>query len=294
MTPHKPEDIHGQKAQSHLEPGELEPGELESTEDDVAGPNPAGGAPESIGDMPQHIAFIMDGNGRWARSRGWERIRGHERGADVLRSITRYCRAQGVKEITFYALSTENYRARPKLEIRFLMTLLRDYLVGERKELADQDIRLKSIGRIEELPRKVVRELRTSEELSADNQSMVLRLALNYGGRSEILDAVRHMASEVREGRRDLSELESITEEDFARQLYDPEMSDPDLLVRTAGELRVSNFLLWHISYAELWVTDRKWPEFTVAELKEAIASYRSRERRFGRVLSTTPNEKSR
>lgn len=241
--------------------------------------------------LPDHIAFIMDGNGRWAREQGWERIRGHERGADVLRAVTRHCRAEGVKEITFYALSTENYRARPKLEIRYLMTLLRDYLVGERKELQEQDIRLKAIGRVDELPANVVRELRTSEELSAGNRSMVLRLALNYGGRSEILDAVRSLARRVRAGELGLDELERLGEAEFARHLYDPDMSDPDLLVRTAGELRVSNFLLWRISYTELWVTERRWPEFTVDELKQAIASYQTRVRRFGRVVSAGVSE---
>ncbi|MCA8960890.1 MAG: di-trans,poly-cis-decaprenylcistransferase [Planctomycetes bacterium] len=234
--------------------------------------------------MPNHIAFIMDGNGRWAKSLGFDRIRGHERGAKTLREITRYCRRHGVAEITFYALSTENYRARPRTEVKYLMTLLRDYLVGERNELRQQNIRLCSIGRVEELPKNVLRELRLSEELSRDNDGMTLRLALNYGSRSEILDALAKIGAEIRDGQLDPASLIGMPEESFARYLYDPGMRDPDLLIRTAGEMRVSNFLLWQISYTELWVTDAKWPEFGVEHLEEAIRSYRSRERRFGAV----------
>lgn len=240
---------------------------------------------------PGHIAFIMDGNGRWAKEQGFERIKGHERGAKTLREITRYCRRHGAKEITFYALSTENFRARPRLEVRYLMTLLRDYLVGERNEIREQNIRLCSIGRVDELPKNVLKELRTSEELSRDNDGMVLRLALNYGSRSEILDAIARMGEDVSAGRLDAHDLTRFSEADFARYLYDPNMSDPDLLIRTAGEMRVSNFLLWQISYAELWVTQDRWPEFTVAHLEEAIASYRGRERRFGRVPGAGGNQ---
>ncbi|MFN0058190.1 MAG: polyprenyl diphosphate synthase [Planctomycetota bacterium] len=238
------------------------------------------------GALPRHIAFIMDGNGRWAKERGLERISGHREGARTLREITRYCRAQGVREVTFFALSTENYRARPKLEIRYLMTLLKDYLVGERSEIAEQNIRLCSIGRIEELPASVIRELRLSEELSCKNDGMVLRLALNYGSRSEILDAIGRIAAEIVNDQRPARDFLKLAEGDFARYLYDPAMSDPDLLIRTAGEMRVSNFLLWQISYAELWVTQEKWPDFTVEHLKAALRSYNSRDRRFGRVTA--------
>ena len=236
------------------------------------------------GEFPRHIAFIMDGNGRWAWSRGLERIRGHERGADVLREITRFCCESGVSEVTFYALSTENYRCRPRMEIRCLMTLLRDYLVGERKEIAEQNIRLRSIGRVEELPARVLKELRLSEELSRDNDGMILRLALNYGSRSEILDAMHGILADLESGRASTRQLRRMTEAEFACYLYDPEMSDPDLLIRTAGEMRVSNFLLWQISYAELWVTEAPWPEFSVELLKEGIRAYQSRVRKFGRV----------
>ncbi len=234
--------------------------------------------------MPNHIAFIMDGNGRWAKSRGFERIKGHERGAKTLREITRFCRRNGVGEITFYALSTENYRARPRMEVRYLMTLLRDYLVGERNEIREQNIRLCSIGRVDDLPKNVLRELRTSEELSRDNDGMVLRLALNYGSRGEILDAVAKIGDRIQAGELNVSDLGELTEEEFTNYLYDPGMADPDLLIRTAGEMRVSNFLLWQISYTELWVTEAKWPDFEVSHLEEAIRSYQGRERRFGKL----------
>jgi undecaprenyl diphosphate synthase len=234
--------------------------------------------------LPRHIAFIMDGNGRWAKERGQERIEGHRAGARTLREITRYCRGQGVQQVTFFALSTENFRARPRLEIRLLMALLRDYLVGERREIAEQNIRLCSIGRTQELPAAVVRELRLSEELSRDNNGMVLRLALNYGSRGEILDAVARIARDIAEGKRPAADFAALTDAEFARYLYDPTMPDPDLLIRTAGELRVSNFLLWQISYAEMWVTQDRWPDFTVQHLEAALRSYQARDRRFGRV----------
>ncbi len=233
-------------------------------------------------EYPRHIAFIMDGNGRWALRQALARIRGHERGADVLREITRYCCRNDVKEVTFFALSTENYQSRPRMEIRFLMALLRDYLVGERKEILDNNIRLRAIGRVEELPAKVVTELRTSEKMSEQNDGMILRLALNYGSRGEILDAVGKIAKEIRSGSTSPEHFIGMSEAAFARYLYDPTMTDPDLLIRTAGEIRVSNFLLWQISYAELWVTDAPWPEFSVDLLERAIEAFRSRERKFG------------
>lgn len=239
--------------------------------------------------VPDHIAFIMDGNGRWARSRGWERIRGHSIGAERLREITRYCRQLGCREITFYALSTENYRRRPKLEVRYLMTLLKDYLIGERAELHEQNIQLRAIGRIDELPRSVRDELAKSTASSLGNDGMILRLALNYGSRSEILDAIKKMARELDAGRLDTRALCELTESAFAKYLYDDDMTDPDLLIRTAGEMRVSNFLLWQISYAELWVTEAKWPEFTTELLADAIRSFQSRDRRFGRVPAERP-----
>ncbi|MFQ5655018.1 MAG: polyprenyl diphosphate synthase [Planctomycetota bacterium] len=244
------------------------------------------------GGVPRHIAFIMDGNGRWARRQGLPRIRGHERGAEVLREITRHCCEIGVKEATFFCLSTENYRLRPRAEVRFLLRLLKDYLTGERRELAEGKIKLRSIGRIDEFPDEVIRELRRSEELSGEHEGMILRLALNYGSRGEILDAAGAIAREIARGERAADELESMDEREFARYLYDPQMSDPDLLIRTAGEMRVSNFLLWQISYAELWFTGCTWPEFSVARLEEALSSFRGRARKFGSLApALTPEE---
>lgn len=241
-------------------------------------------------EQPRHIAFIMDGNGRWAEAQGSPRIRGHERGADVLRDVTRFCCAEGVPEITFYALSTENYRKRPRREVRELMRLLKEYLIGERDEIMKQNIRLRTIGRVEELPGRVLKEMRKTEEMSADNDGMILRLALNYGSRSEILDAVKRIVDEAAAGR-DLDGLRQLDEKRFARYLYDPEMNDPDLLVRTAGEQRISNFLLWQISYAEIWFAEVPWPEFTVEHVREATAAYQKRLRKFGRVITDIPEE---
>ncbi len=234
--------------------------------------------------LPEHIAFIMDGNGRWAKARKLDRRRGHEQGARVLREVVRHCRKLGIPEITFYALSTENFSNRPRLEIRYLMSLLRDYLIGERRELKSQNIQFRAIGRVEELPDSVLKEIRRNESETLEHDGMVLRLALNYGSRTEILDAIRRMKSEIEVGQLSLADLDLISDQTFRQYLYDPDMRDPDLLVRTAGELRVSNFLLWQISYTELWVTDEKWPDFTPELLDKAIDSYAQRERRFGRV----------
>lgn len=237
--------------------------------------------------FPPHIAFIMDGNGRWAERQGLPRLRGHERGADVLREITEFCTAEGLREVTFYALSTENYRRRPLEEVAQLMELLVRYLETEQATVMRHGIRFRTIGRVDELPPEVLAHVRALETMSADNPGMVLRLALNYGGRREITDAVRKLAVEIGSGQRSARSLEQLTESEFQRYLYDPEMTDPDLLVRTAGEYRLSNFLLWHISYAELWVTETPWPDFDTAQLRQAAASFDLRERKFGQVRST-------
>lgn len=230
------------------------------------------------GHVPSHIAIIMDGNGRWARRRGLVRIRGHKEGVESVREITRECAKKKLKQLTLYAFSQENWK-RPKREIKLLMKLLKEFLVKERKEIEENNIRLTAIGRIDGLPEDVQRELAISIEESRHNTGMVLCLALNYGGRSEIVDAVKNIVKRVKAGK---MSLEEITEETFKNFLYTSEMPDPDLLIRTGGEMRVSNFLLWEISYTEIWVTPICWPDFRKEHLEEAIKDYAHRERRFG------------
>ncbi len=233
--------------------------------------------------IPVHIAIIMDGNGRWAREQGLQRILGHESGAETVREISRECSRLGVGRLTLYAFSAENWN-RPPHEVKFLMKLLEDYLVKERPEIMENNIRFTAIGRIHELPEEVRRELQGTVDLSAKNTGMVLSLALAYGGRVEIVDAVRRLARDVQEGR---CAPDEIDERAIARRLYDPDAPDPDLLIRTGGDLRVSNFLLWQISYTELWVTSVRWPEFKKEHLHEAIREFSRRDRRFGRVTDS-------
>ena len=230
--------------------------------------------------IPTHIAIIMDGNGRWAKEQGLQRILGHESGAETVREITRECSRLGVGRLTLYAFSAENWK-RPLREIDFLMHLLEQYLVQERKEIMDNNIRFTSIGRLDELPEGVRKVLQETTDLSSKNTGMVLCLALAYGGRVEIVDAVRRLAQEIKEGKR---KPEEIDEQAIGRYLYDPDAPDPDLLIRTGGDLRVSNFLLWQISYTELWVTPVKWPEFKKEHLHEAIREFSKRDRRFGNI----------
>jgi len=230
------------------------------------------------GHIPSHIAIIMDGNGRWARRRGFARFRGHREGAESVREITRECAKKHLKQLTLYAFSQENWK-RPQREINLLMKLLKDFLVKERKEIDDNNIRLTAIGRISELPEDVQRELATTMEGSKNNTGMILCLALNYGGRTEIVDAAREIAKNVKNGKLSLGE---ITEDTFKKYLYMSDMPDPDLLIRTGGDMRVSNYLLWEISYTELWVTPVCWPDFRKAHLEEALKDYARRERRFG------------
>jgi undecaprenyl diphosphate synthase len=233
---------------------------------------------------PAHIAIIMDGNGRWARQQGLRRILGHESGAKTVRDISRESSRLGVGRLTLYAFSAENWK-RPALEVKFLMKLLSDYLVNERPEIMDNNIRFTAIGRLEELPGGVRDKLDETIRMSSRNTGMVLSLALAYGGRNEIVDAVRRLAQDVKEGKRT---PESIDEGAISKYLYDPEAPDPDLLIRTGGDLRVSNFLLWQISYTELWVTSVKWPDFTKNHLHEAIREFSQRDRRFGNINEET------
>ncbi len=231
--------------------------------------------------LPNHIAIIMDGNGRWARRKGFIRVRGHEEGVKSVREITTECAKIHIGQLTLYAFSNENWK-RSKTEVKFLMRMLKKYLIEERKTIEDNNIILKAIGRIEALPEDVQRELFISMEESKNNTGMVLCLALNYGGRTEIADAAKNLAEDVK--RRKLA-IQDINEDTFESYMYTSKMSDPDLLIRTGGEMRVSNFLLWEISYAELWFTHVYWPEFRKKHLEEALGDYAKRERRFGGLI---------
>ncbi len=228
--------------------------------------------------LPRHVAIIMDGNGRWARRHGLPRIEGHRRGVASVRRTTTECARLGIPQLTLYCLSSENWK-RPRLELEFLMHLLQQYMIEERSTIQEQDIRVSVIGRRDGIPDAVLREMDKTVALSQSNSGLRLCLAINYGGRGELVNAVRRIAEEVQSGR---LAAEQITEETLASHLYTAQMQDPDLLVRTAGEMRVSNFLLWQISYAELWVTDRCWPEFDEEQLHNALRDFAARDRRFG------------
>jgi undecaprenyl diphosphate synthase len=228
--------------------------------------------------LPRHIAIIMDGNGRWAAARGLPRIRGHEQGAKAVRQIVTHCARLNIEVLTLYSFSTENWK-RPREEVDFLMALYARYLVAERTTIMDNDVRFLHLGRREGLPREVLEEMDRTVELSRENKGLRLCLALNYGSRDEIIDALRSVARRVRAGR---LEPEQIDEECISSSLQTAGLPDPDLLIRTANERRVSNFLLWQISYAEIYVSEALWPDFTPKHLNEAIRDFASRERRFG------------
>ena len=232
--------------------------------------------------LPFHIAIIMDGNGRWAKKRLLNRIKGHEKGSETVRTIVRTCREIGIRILTLYAFSTENWQ-RPQAEIYALMTLLKKFLISEQKEMMDNNIRLNTIGQTERLPEDVRQELQKSIMLTRKNEGLILNLALSYGGRAEIVKAVREIAIKAIDGRID---PDSITPELFSKHLYTSEMPDPDLLIRTSGEMRISNFLLWQLAYTEIYVTDTLWPDFGKDEFIGIIKNYLQRERRFGNVGS--------
>ncbi len=232
--------------------------------------------------IPQSVGIIMDGNGRWARRGGWERIRGHTAGIESVRETARFAARLGIAELTLYAFSVENWK-RPRKEVEYLMRLLRKFAIEERDEIMSNAIRFTTIGRVDELPAKTLDALRETERLSEANEGMVLRLALNYGGRAELADAARSLAADAAAGR---LAPEDVTEKALSERLYDGSMRDVDLVVRTAGEMRISNFLLWQISYAELYVTDVLWPEFRKEHLFAAVRAYAARERRFGGLIS--------
>ena len=237
---------------------------------------------------PRHIAIIMDGNGRWATARGLPRLLGHRAGAKAVRRIVEAGCELGLEVLTLYAFSWEN-RDRPAEEVRELMGLLKEFIRREMPTMLEHGVRLRAIGRLSELPSDVVRELHEITRRTAHGRQMTLVLALGYGGRQEIVDAARRLAEAVARG-----ELrpEQIDESHLMQRLYAPDLPDPDLLIRTSGEQRLSNFLLWQSSYAELYVTPTLWPDFTKADLLEAIAEYERRERRFGRVEAPIRNGK--
>ena len=230
---------------------------------------------------PRHIAIIMDGNGRWAERQNLPRIDGHRRGVDTVRKITEECAKIGMEQLTLYCLSSENWK-RPQQEIDFLMHLLEQYMIEERKTIMDNNLRVRTLGRRENIPAPVLRELDQTVEMSAANGGMWLNLAINYGGRAELVDAVQSIGRQIAEGSLTAQEIDEQT---IAGHLYTAGKDDPDLLVRTAGEMRISNFLLWQISYAEIWVTQKCWPEFEESTLHEAIADFASRNRKFGGLV---------
>jgi undecaprenyl diphosphate synthase len=231
--------------------------------------------------LPQHIAIIMDGNGRWAGRRSLKRFLGHQQGAKTVQFVTETAARIGLPWLTLYAFSLENSLRRPRAEVSFLMRLLKTYLDDNLERMMKNNIRMRSIGRTHDLPPDVQEHLRAVEEATSRNTGTTLTLALNYGARSEMVDAFRRLAAEVK-----LKQLnpEHITEEDIHRHLYTAHMPDPDLLIRTSGELRVSNFLLWQIAYTEIFVTERYWPDFRGIHLLEAIADFQRRERRYGGI----------
>ena len=227
---------------------------------------------------PCHIAVIMDGNGRWAQKQGLPRVEGHRRGVASVRQTVEECARLGIDQLTLYCLSSENWK-RPQSELDFLMHLLEQYMIEERSTIMEQNIVVRIIGRRDGIPDRVLGEMDKTIQMSADNTGTRICLAINYGGRGEMVDAVRRIAEEVSDGTLSPS---NIGEQCLSDHLYTAGMPDPDLLIRTAGEMRISNFLLWQISYAELWVTDLCWPEFHEPDLHDAIRDFASRDRRFG------------
>jgi undecaprenyl diphosphate synthase len=228
--------------------------------------------------VPRHIAIIMDGNGRWARERGLPRIAGHEQGAESVRAVTEACAEIGVEFLTVYAFSTENWK-RPKAETDALMLLLEHFIEQELPLLQKNNVRLGAIGRLRDLPQSCQKALEAAIEATAGNTSTTLILALSYSGRAEIIDAVRSLCQEAANGQVDPARID---EELFHRHLYTRDYPDPDLLIRTSGEMRLSNFLLWQLSYTEIYVTEKLWPDFGKQDLRDAIAAFNQRERRFG------------
>jgi undecaprenyl diphosphate synthase len=240
--------------------------------------------------MPEHIAIIMDGNGRWAGKRSLKRFLGHQQGAESVQFVVETASRIDLPWLTLYAFSLENNLRRPKTEVNFLMRLLRSYLINNVDRMNDNNVRIAYIGRTADLPSEVREKMQWAAEATARNTGTVLTLALNYGGRSEIIDAFAALA---RERAAAGEPVDGLTEEDVHRHLYTAHMPDPDLVVRTSGELRVSNFLLWQIAYSEIFVTERLWPDFRGVHLLEAIAEYQRRERRYGGLKHGTGSDEA-
>jgi undecaprenyl diphosphate synthase len=232
----------------------------------------------NIKKIPRHVAIIMDGNGRWAKKRMWHRTKGHERGVETVRTITRVSRKLGLSVLTLYAFSTENWQ-RSKHEVSALMYLLKKFLISEQKDLLDNNIQLISIGQTDRLPNDVQTILNETIAGTSGNDGMILNIALSYGGRDDIIHATRQLAKEVLSGK---LTPDQITEDNFSDYLYTSTLPDPDLLIRTSGEMRISNFLLWQIAYSELFITKTLWPDFTEDEYLSILENFSNRDRRFG------------
>ncbi|KLU64760.1 ditrans,polycis-undecaprenyl-diphosphate synthase ((2E,6E)-farnesyl-diphosphate specific) [Desulfosporosinus acididurans] len=230
--------------------------------------------------LPRHIAIIMDGNGRWAQKRALPRSMGHRAGVEALRKIVKTCSKLGIEVLTVYAFSTENW-SRPKDEVGILMKLLTEYLRKELEELHQNNVVIRAIGILNDLPQEAQHELEHAVERTKNNSGLVLNLALNYGGRSEIIDAVKKMSQDVLEGKQ---KIDDIDEKLFNEKLFTGGLPDPDLLIRTSGEMRLSNFLLWQLAYTEIMVVEEFWPDFGENSLIEAIKVYQKRDRRFGGI----------
>lgn len=233
--------------------------------------------------LPRHVAIIMDGNGRWAQQRGLPRVEGHRRGVKSVRATVEECSRLGMEQLTLYCFSSENWK-RPPRELSLLMKLLRHYLLEERRQIQEQGLRFRVIGKTEELDPVIQEEIAITEEVAGQNTGMMLCLAINYGARLEIAEAAARIAQQVRDGS---LQPEDVSEETVADNLMTAGMPDPDLVIRTANELRISNFLLWQLSYAELWITDSFWPEFREPHLHQALKDFASRNRRFGGLNSS-------
>ena len=235
---------------------------------------------QATSNLPRHVAIIMDGNGRWAKERGLARIQGHQKGMETIRAIVRTARELGIQYLTLYAFSKENW-ARPKAEVNFLMNLLSQYLDSELNELNENQIRFNVIGRLEDLPPAIQGTIKRNIKLTQNNKGLVLTLALSYSSRIEIVNAAKRLCEKVTSGN---LKIEEINEAIFSKELSTAGMPDPDLLIRTSGELRISNFLLWQISYTEIYVSDKYWPDFAKQDFLNAIKDFQKRERRYGRA----------